>query len=893
MRTIYLWSIRRPVLTLVLAGLATLALVPGMLRLRLRTDGHALVPHDAPEIEVDARIRKHFGIKDQVAICIRTTHPDGIFNVETLRLVHTLSKKEQETGQEFGRLAEIEGISPEDITSLATEKSDRVYTGRLKFRPFLDPLPETPEELSRLREDLRALRLFDGALVSYDGKSTTVLVGVDLGDNRIRVVQEIKRLVAELNTSGHEIHVVGAPVAEALLGHHILEDLSLLVPLAVLTIGIVLYLLTRNLWGVVLPLAEVGACLLSVFGLMGYLDVPIYLTMAVMPVILTTIGVADEIHVFYRYQSGLRAGASAPHPAALIETMDEMWRPVIKTSLTTGVGFCSFAFSPIEPVRQFGLFTTLGVLICMVWTLTVIPASLSLLGPERFLRGQRASGANTAGRYGWIGGLGRAAIRLRGAISVVAAVLLVLSPLGLARPVVEDGWIDGFAKRSEFYQATQQFNRDFHGAHILLVQYDPGPLHLSGEVARGALSANSVELPLVIRDAQTLERLPRCGLSVKGELEKIFRIVRVGVDEARGVTRLWTDPKEGSLLDLPGLPSTGKVGYRIGSAPNALHSAEVLDRIRELEVALRAEHKYGVGGVLGTNDYMITMRFMYLARREGSRKIERDQRQLDNLYHYYNQVRGRQRRQEVMGLDDRLGLITVFLKNANFVDTARLMENIRAYEARVLTPVGAKLEFGGDVAVSQAMIPAIVRTQVLSIGGSLLGILLVTALLFRSIGAGLLCMIPASIAIVCNYAAMGLCNVPLGVATSMFCGMTLGMGVDYAIHLVERCRLTFQRSGDVRAGIVSSVAMTGPAVVIDAVAIALGFGVMLFSSVPTNARLAGLLIVSILGCLAATLVLLPALLAVTQPGVLRRELRIGQMMRTILRGPAGGVSESA
>ena len=148
---------------------------------------------------------------------------------------------------------------------------------------------------------------------------------------------------------------------------------------------------------------------------------------------------------------------------------------------------------------------------------------------------------------------------------------------------------------------------------------------------------------------------------------------------------------------------------------------------RELEIALRAEHKTGVGGVLGTNDYMITMRFMYLARRAGSRIIERDQRQLDNLYGYYEKVRGRQRRREVMGVDDRMGLITVFLKNANFVDTARLMENIRAYEQRVLAPVGARLEFAGDVAVSQAMIPAIVRTQVLSIGGSLLGILLVTA----------------------------------------------------------------------------------------------------------------------------------------------------------------------
>src|SRR5206468_12471790 len=108
--------------------------------------------------------------------------------------------------------------------------------------------------------------------------------------------------IATADAAGHEGHVIGAPVAEALLGSHILEDLGVrwrspgglkprfadraaaglgalsrlrlaiarrvgLLPLSVAVMALVFVLCFRSLTATVLPLMEAGACLVAVFGL--------------------------------------------------------------------------------------------------------------------------------------------------------------------------------------------------------------------------------------------------------------------------------------------------------------------------------------------------------------------------------------------------------------------------------------------------------------------------------------------------------------------------------------------------------------------------------------------------------------------------------------------------
>ena len=177
MTWIYKPAIRFPRMTILLGVGLTLACSPGVMRLRLRTDGHALVPENDPAILVDREVRELFGVQDPMVVAVETDHAEGVFNYETLGIVRDLS----------ARLPEIEGIEPEDITSLATEKRDRVYTNTLRFRPFLDPFPTDQRGLDEIRGDLEAIDLFIGTLVSHDFSSSAILVAVSPEADRSRL----------------------------------------------------------------------------------------------------------------------------------------------------------------------------------------------------------------------------------------------------------------------------------------------------------------------------------------------------------------------------------------------------------------------------------------------------------------------------------------------------------------------------------------------------------------------------------------------------------------------------------------------------------------------------------------------------------------------------------
>ncbi len=875
-------AIRHPLRTLAIALLATFAAAPGLLRLELRTDGHSLVPRDAPAIVYDREVRDQLGVRDPIAVVIRTAHPEGALNPATLRRVVELTRE----------LATLDGVEPFNVVSLATENTFRFRPGTFKLRTFLDPLPETPGRLAELRDDLRRIGLYDGVLISKDGRATAVLVGTPPDVDRAEFYRRVRGLVEGTTGPGKDsIDVLGAPVAEALLGSHILADLGLpqafledaasavgrtgpgLVPIVFAVMALVFLIAFRHPMAALTPLSTLGACLVTTFGIMGWLGVPVYLTTTILPVILTAVGVTDQIHVYHRYGE-LRRSRPDLDPVGLVrETMEEMAWPVTQTWVTTAVGFLSFAISPLPPVQAFGLFAALGILVCLSWSLAVVPALLVLLKPRLGRRPARTDGA----LHGVYARLARAAIRRRKLVLAGAGLVLLVSLDGVRRLVVQDSWVDGFAPESELAQAMRRFDRDFLGAHQLLVTVEAEPFAATGEIAGAAVGEHRVDL--------TGLRLPE-GFDASRLAASWIRIAARPVPESESEPAAPPVPPEFVIpRDWSGsIESAERIGGRLvatlplkAGSPHFLlapRPGEALDveikrepfmnpalirKVGELEAFLATRE--AVGGVFGPAVYLSTTAFMADPDTPGSRVLPEYPEKARSYWRLYGSVRGPERLGQLVDRDYSRVAITAFVKEPHYGTMGRLMSDLRSWESRHLAPLGLKLGFAGDIAVSQTLIGAIVTTQVRSLALSLGGVFLLIALLSRSVRQGLLCIVPSALAVLLSFAAMGWLGIPLGVATSMFAGMTLGVGVDYVVHLVDRHRRAKAAGRTDEAAAAEALAETGPPITIDTLGVGLSFSVLLISQVPANARLGGLLAFSLLVCLAATLLIVPVLLA--------------------------------
>jgi predicted RND superfamily exporter protein len=863
-------ALHRPGWTLAAVALLTVAALPGLARLKLRTDGQALIPPRAPEAVYDRDVRREFGVRDPLVVVVRTDRPEGIFRTPTLRRVRELTAALAHLDGVGG----IGGISEHGVTSLATERGFRFRAGTLQRRTLLDPLPVTPAAIAELRADIARVGVWDGLLIGGGGKSTAVVVGVPPGADRMSFYRRVLAVASAHEGGGDRIEVVGAPAAETLLGSHILADLGIpaawlgvapeggrigLLPLALVLMALVFRIAFGRFAAAALPLLKVGTCLVLLFGLMGWLGVPVYLTTAVLPVLLIAMGTASEVHLFRRF-AALRAerpGAASAELAAL--AIGEMEAPVLQAAATTAVGFLSFSLSPVGPVRAFGLFAAAGILLCLLGSLTAIPAALSLR-PPGWIAGDRAGGSTLPARFfSWIGSF---AVRRRRSVLIVTAAVTLLAADGARRLAVQDSWVDGFAPRSGFARAMRRFDRDFAGSYVLRVVVEAPGLHEAGRVDGAEVGDRSLTLPAL--PGAPPSRLLGSFLTLQGGGEPALRWASWVADvRPRGdrISLGWPvtggSPRFG-LAAHPGEP----VSWDLRLEPLAVPAT--LERVRELECFLAGWP--GVGRAQGVAEFLETAAFLTRPDTPGSRRLPDSPRAAAILWHNAERALGPERLRGIVNAGRTRGLVSVFLRGSNYAETARLMAALRAWERERLIPHGIRLGFAGDVAVSQALIGGVVTTQVESLALSLLGIFAVTAGLSRSLRRGLLCTVPAAFAVLLNFAVMGWLDIPLGVATSMFAGMTLGVGVDYAIHLLDRRERLRGRGLDGEAAAAMALAATGPAILTDVASTVLGFSVLLFSQVPANHRLGGLLALSLISCVAATLLVVPALAAGRRPG---------------------------
>ncbi|HUU03377.1 MAG TPA: MMPL family transporter [Myxococcota bacterium] len=178
---------------------------------------------------------------------------------------------------------------------------------------------------------------------------------------------------------------------------------------------------------------------------------------------------------------------------------------------------------------------------------------------------------------------------------------------------------------------------------------------------------------------------------------------------------------------------------------------------------------------------------------------------------------------------------------------------------------------GGFVDLLSELVDAIIQGQVTSLSLSLLLVSLLVMLLFRSVVAGLLAVIPLTLSMLLLFGLMGYLGIELNIATAMLSSIMIGVGVDYTIHFLWRYRVERRAGREPAEAVRITLTTTGRGIVFNALSVMVGFVVVLSSSFMPVKFFGFLVIVSIGTCLLGALWLLPAVCLLLRPKFLEPE----------------------
>lgn len=315
--------------------------------LSFKTSVYDLVIEDLPETERHKTFKKIFGSDEIIRIVIKSKN---IFDTITFHKIEALAET----------VSEIKGVRR--VISLPDVKKAIDISGKW-----------TTEEFAAV---VAPIDLFQRNLISADQKTTAVTLVLTNEANKENVIQAVNEIIAKA-PGDISLYQIGMPLVSQALTNFTQMDFFRLPPITFLIIAIILFILFRNLVCVFIPLACVSFSLIWTFGFMSLTGTPLSMITVIVPVFLIAVGTAYCLHISTEYLESTKQTDTSIDAA--VSTFSSITFPTVLAVLTTVIGLGSLLVNRITAIREFAIFSIIGIISLLVIVLTLFPAVLSLI----------------------------------------------------------------------------------------------------------------------------------------------------------------------------------------------------------------------------------------------------------------------------------------------------------------------------------------------------------------------------------------------------------------------------------------------------------------------------------------------------------------------------------
>ncbi|MFQ6079206.1 MAG: RND family transporter, partial [Thermodesulfobacteriota bacterium] len=334
----------------------------------------------------------------------------------------------------------------------------------LQIKRIMGKAPDTEMEVGRLKRDIYDNPLFVEKIISQDGKGVAIYIPVQKKDMSYRISKEIEKIVEGELDGTQRYYLAGLPVAEDTFGNEMFKQMGLTAPLTGLVIFLLMFLLFRKLTLVISPLFVAMFSVVWGLGLLIGLGFTVHIMSSMIPIFLMPIAVLDSVHIlseFYDLYPSTR-----DRRKTLMAVTDQLFTPMLYTSITSAVGFASLTLAPIPPVRVFGVFVAFGIMAAWLLTITLVPASIMLIREEKMERSLVQKRREGSFLDKILSPIGRFSFFRRRTVVLAAALTLALGIWGVSRIVINDNPVKWFKKGSKIRVADTEMNRLFGGTYM-------------------------------------------------------------------------------------------------------------------------------------------------------------------------------------------------------------------------------------------------------------------------------------------------------------------------------------------------------------------------------------------------------------------------------------------
>ncbi|MHC4544618.1 MAG: efflux RND transporter permease subunit [Planctomycetota bacterium] len=799
------------------------ALIP---RISVDTDPENMLSEDEPVRVFHNDVKERFSLNDIVVVgVVNDKDPDGVFNLSSLGKIYELTEfaktllweDEEEPEKQIG-VIEIDLLAPSTVDHIG-----QGGPGEVRFEWLMQKPPTTRAEVMEVRDRALSNPLLKGTIVSEDGKAICLYLPLTSKDLSYRVYRELKTKIAEFE-GDEEYHITGLPVAEDTFGVEMFVQMAVSAPLAMAVIFVLMLLFFRKLALVISPMIVAMVSVISTMGLLIGLGYPVHIMSSMIPIFLMPIAVVDSVHILseffdlYTREKGRRN--------TILEVMDNLFMPMLYTSLTSAAGFASLALTPIPPVQVFGIFVAIGIMIAWVCTITFVPAYVMMIKEGSLANFGSASGG--AEKQTWLTGLlkGGGRFTYNATKPILIALILVtgVALYGITRIEINDNPVKWFSKSHPIRHADIELNRHFGGTYMAYLVLESGEEQIPDNRYIGGLRKRWLEKGIALK-----EEFPK-AMDLVGEVEQLI-LTKASKYESReeyleSFVEIANQKLE--LAEKQNAAEAVDVWFEISDFFEL--EAERLKIFKQPEVlryiAKLQEYLKGTGLVGKSNSVADIVKKVHKELVDGKDESYiipdssaaaaqcliqfESSHNNDDLWHFVT-------------YDYMSANIWLQLRSGDNKDMEKVVGAVTKFFEDNPPPVQLEHNWAGLTYINTVWQNKMVWGMLQSFMGSFIIVFIMMAVLFRSVLWGIVCMIPLLVTIAVIYGIIGLVGKDYDMPVAVLSALTLGMAVDFAIHFLERARTSFAKTGSWRESSAEMFGEPARAISRNVLVIAIGF----------------------------------------------------------------------